>query len=108
MNGEYRQLNDNVLQLENELYAPIRPKRTPCSGEALGCAGAARYRIHRAAHGWTSIPFTLPGIEVDQIRFFDLFLVWCLLRPSSVLRMTRLPATAATRTRWCWRGVAPA
>lgn len=28
VNGEYRQLNDNVLQLENELYAPIRPKRT--------------------------------------------------------------------------------
>ena len=34
MNGEYRQLNDNVLQLENELYAPIRPKRTPQRREA--------------------------------------------------------------------------
>ena len=30
---EYRQLNDHVLQLENELYAPIRPKRSPRSGE---------------------------------------------------------------------------
>lgn len=27
VDGEYRQLNSNVLQIENELYAPIRPKR---------------------------------------------------------------------------------
>ena len=50
VNGEYRQLNDNVLQLENELYAPIRPKRTAQRREAVGRAGAARHRIHRAAH----------------------------------------------------------
>ena len=27
VDDEYRQLNSNVLQIENELYAPIRPKR---------------------------------------------------------------------------------
>ena len=27
VDGEYRQLNSNILQIENELYAPIRPKR---------------------------------------------------------------------------------
>lgn len=32
-NGEYRQLNSNVLQIENELYAPIRPKRVAKNGE---------------------------------------------------------------------------
>ncbi|MGR5488767.1 glutamate--cysteine ligase, partial [Vibrio alfacsensis] len=41
--GEYRQLNDYVLQIENELYAPIRPKRVAQSGEkpseALSRAG---------------------------------------------------------------------
>ncbi|MEM8267309.1 glutamate--cysteine ligase, partial [Morganella morganii] len=29
----YLQLNSNVLQIENELYAPIRPKRVTKSGE---------------------------------------------------------------------------
>lgn len=34
VDGVYQQLNDNVLQLENELYAPIGPKghRAPVSG----------------------------------------------------------------------------
>jgi len=34
VDGHYRQLNDNVLQIENEFYAPIRPKRVPRSGES--------------------------------------------------------------------------
>ncbi|HCG70603.1 MAG TPA: glutamate--cysteine ligase, partial [Gammaproteobacteria bacterium] len=32
-NGEYPQLNDAVLQIENEFYGTIRPKRTTRSGE---------------------------------------------------------------------------
>jgi gamma-glutamylcysteine synthetase len=31
--GKRLQINSNVLQIENELYAPIRPKRVTRSGE---------------------------------------------------------------------------
>ncbi|MFT6207008.1 MAG: glutamate--cysteine ligase, partial [Colwellia sp.] len=33
VNGKYQQLNSNILQIENELYAPIRPKQVAKSGE---------------------------------------------------------------------------
>ena len=33
VNGEYQQLNSNILQIENELYAPIRPKQVMKTGE---------------------------------------------------------------------------
>ena len=32
--GERAQLNDSLLQIENEFYSPIRPKRVTASGEA--------------------------------------------------------------------------
>ncbi|STC81270.1 glutamate--cysteine ligase [Escherichia coli] len=32
--GKRLQINSNVLQIENELYAPIRPKRVTRSGES--------------------------------------------------------------------------
>lgn len=32
-NGEYRQLNDSILQIENEYYSTIRPKQIANSGE---------------------------------------------------------------------------
>jgi glutamate--cysteine ligase len=102
VNGEYRQLNDNVLQLENELYARSAPS-VPRSGEKPSDALEQRGIEYIELRTVDVNPFTPFGIEVDQIRFFDLFLVWCLLRPSPCSRMTRLPATAATRTRWCWR-----
>ena len=46
----YLQLNSNVLQIENELYAPIRPKRvTKKRRDAVRRAAARRYRIYRSA-----------------------------------------------------------
>ncbi len=47
--GEYRQLNGNVLQIENVLYAPIRPKRVTESGERLRLARAG-WNILKCAH----------------------------------------------------------
>jgi glutamate--cysteine ligase len=31
--GQWQQLNTNLLQIENEFYSPIRPKRVADSGE---------------------------------------------------------------------------
>jgi len=77
--GKYSQLNSNVLQIENELYAPIRPKRVAKSGqkpsEALAESGVEYIEVRSLDLN----PFSDIGITKTQIRFLDLFLVHCLL-----------------------------
>jgi len=92
VDGEYRQLNDHVLQLENELYAPIRPKRTPRTGERALVALERRGIDYIELRTLDINPFSPFGVEMQQLRFLDIFLVWCLLRPSAMLdsdEMTR-------------------
>ncbi|MDF7669785.1 glutamate--cysteine ligase [Orbaceae bacterium ESL0721] len=82
VDGKYRQLNDNVLQIENEFYAPIRPKRVPRAGELPSEAllrGGIEYIEVRALD---INPFSPIGITEEQIRFIDLFLIWCALAPA--------------------------
>ncbi len=81
--GNYVQLNTNVLQIENELYAPIRPKRVTRSGEAPSDAllrGGIEYIEVRSLD---INPFSPVGVDADQIRFLDLFLIWCTLADAS-------------------------
>ncbi len=85
VDGQYRQLNDHVLQLENELYAPIRPKRTPRNGERTLSALEHRGIEYIELRTLDINPFSPLGVEPQQLRFLDLFLVWCLLRPSAPL-----------------------
>lgn len=77
--GEYRQLNDNILQIENEYYSDIRPKRVAQSGEkpihALMSRGVEYVEVRN-----TDINPLLPlGIDQTQSDFLDLFLITCLL-----------------------------
>ncbi|MBZ6065312.1 glutamate--cysteine ligase [Aeromonas schubertii] len=107
VDGEYRQLNDNVLQLENELYAPIRPKNTPRSGEKPSDALARRGIDYIELRTVDVNPFSPIGIEADQIRFFDLFLVWCLLRPSPLLGEEEIARNRRNQTRVVLEGRRP-
>ena len=85
VDGNYRQLNDNILQLENELYAPIRPKRAPRAGERTLTALEHRGIEYIELRTLDINPFTPLGVDIQQLRFLDLFLVWCLLKPSAPL-----------------------
>lgn len=81
-NGEYLQLNTNLLQLENEFYSTIRPKRVVKSGqrplEAL-VQGGIEYIEVRALDLNPYLPL---GIDKQQIHFLDSFLLHCLLSES--------------------------
>ena len=81
--GEHsRQLSTSLLQIENEFYSPIRPKRVANSGEtALGALrrGGIEYVEVRSID---VNPFHSLGIDADQIRFLDTFLLYCLLLDS--------------------------
>ncbi len=81
-NGDYQQLNDSLLQIENEFYSPIRPKRVANSGEtALNALvrGGIEYIEVRCVD---VSPFTPVGLDAQQIRFLDTFLLYCLLLDS--------------------------
>ncbi len=77
-NGDYQQLSDCLLQIENEFYSPIRPKRVANSGEiplgALRRAGVQYIEVRCLDVN----PFTPLGLDAEQIRFVDAFLLYCL------------------------------
>lgn len=80
--GNYRQLNTALLQIENEFYSVIRPKRITASGEAPINAlrrGGVEYIEVRCMD---INPFTPVGIDAATMRFLDLFLLYCLLEDS--------------------------
>jgi len=80
--GEMAQLNDSLLQIENEFYSPIRPKRVTLSGEAPLVA------LQRAGIEYIEVrcvdinPFLPLGIDAETIRLIDIFLIDCLLSDS--------------------------
>ena len=80
--GHKLQINTNLLQLENEFYATIRPKRVGGDGRRplqLLKAEGIQYIEVRALD---INPFLLVGIDVEQINFLDVFLLYCLLADS--------------------------
>ena len=79
---EHQQLNSNILQIENEFYSTIRPKRTIKSGERPTCALAKRGVEYIEVRALDVNPFSAVGITAEQMRFLDLFLLYCLLEES--------------------------
>ncbi|MBB3048470.1 glutamate--cysteine ligase [Litorivivens lipolytica] len=76
------QLSGGLLQIENEFYSPIRPKRVTQSGEIpLGALkrGGVEYIEVRCVDVNPESPL---GITREQIQFLDVFLVYCLLSDS--------------------------
>jgi len=83
--GEYQQLNSNVLQIENELYAPIRPKQVAKSGEKPSQALQNRGVEYIEVRALDVNPFVDTGISLEQVYFLDIFLSYCALKDHSNL-----------------------
>ncbi len=98
MDGErHLQINTNVLQIENELYAPIRPKRVTQAGESPSDAllrGGIEYIEVRSLD---INPFSPIGVDAVQARFLDLFLIWCVLADAPEMSSDEL---LCTRKNW--------
>lgn len=80
--GHYRQLSTALLQIENEFYSTIRPKRVTPSGHTplsmLKQAGVEYVEVRCVDVN----PYLPLGIDTDQVRFLDCLLLYCLLVPS--------------------------
>jgi glutamate--cysteine ligase len=82
VDGEYRQLNANILQIENEYYSTIRPKPSKSSAArplvALAHAGVEYVEV-RTLDLNSADPV---GMSQAELRFMEALLVYCLLRGS--------------------------
>lgn len=83
--GNWRQLNTNVLQIENEYYSNIRPKRVTASGERPLHALRARGIQYIEVRCLDINPFLPLGIDINEARFLDAFLLFCTLQQSPCL-----------------------
>ena len=80
--GEYNQLSTSLLQIENEFYGTIRPKRTIRSGERPLHALRERGVEYIEVRCMDLDPFEPVGIAASTMRLLDLFLLHCLLSDS--------------------------
>ncbi|WP_118184003.1 glutamate--cysteine ligase [Paraburkholderia phosphatilytica] len=83
--GEWVQINTNVLQIENEFYSTIRPKRVTYPGERPLHALAARGVQYVEVRCMDIDPFEPNGISLETARFLDAYLLMCALDDSAPL-----------------------
>lgn len=113
-NGEWIQLNTNVLQIENEFYSSIRPKRATGPCERPITALAERGIQYIEVRCLDIDPTEPTGISAQTARFVDAFLLFCALQDSppfadsgwcsesasnfaTVVKQGRLPGLTLTR-----------
>ncbi len=83
VDGVWRQLSANILQIENEYYSFIRPKRVTAPGErptkALARAGVQYVEVRSLDVS----AFDPVGVNMNKLRFLEAFLAWCVLTPGA-------------------------
>ncbi|TGN38062.1 glutamate--cysteine ligase [Marinobacter confluentis] len=79
---QFIQINTSVLQIENEYYSAVRPKRTTEREEKPIEALESRGVEYIEVRCLDLDPFSPTGVSQAQVDFLDLFLLDCLLTDS--------------------------
>jgi glutamate--cysteine ligase len=82
LGGAYNQLATSLLQIENEFYSAIRPKRVIYPGERPLHALRDRGVEYVEVRCMDLNPFVPVGIDAKTMRFLDVLLLYCLLSDS--------------------------
>ena len=85
VDGKYHQLNANLLQIENEFYGSIRPKRVVQTGERPSRALIERGIEYVEVRCIDLNPYVPIGIDQETIAFLDMFLLYCLFEESPTM-----------------------
>jgi len=80
--GEYRQLNENILQIENEYYSTVRPKQIAHSGEKPTLALKSRGVRYVEIRSLDIDIFQDIGINPDTLYFLEAWMLTCLFHES--------------------------
>lgn len=105
--GDYNQLSNSLLQIENEFYGTIRPKRVIYPGERPLHALRERGVEYVEVRCMDLDPFETIGISAHTIRFLDIFLLHCLLADSPPDSPEEIAALARNQDRVATRGREP-
>ncbi len=107
VDGEWRQLNANMLQIENEYYSFIRPKRVARSGErptkALRRAGVEYVEVRALDVS----AFDPVGVNQNKLRFLEVFLALCLMKDSPLIDASEQEVLDANHVTVARRGREP-
>ena len=82
VDGEYRQLNANILQIENEYYSTVRPKQLLQGYEKPSLALKRRGVRYLELRSLDVNAFDPLGINESQLHFIEALLLYCLLADS--------------------------
>ena len=100
----YRQLATSLLQIENEFYGTIRPKRVIRQGERPLHALRERGVEYVEVRLMDLNPFVPIGIDAATIRLLDVFLLHCVLSESPDDNPAEIAANARNQHRVAARG----
>ena len=104
---DYRQLANTLLQIENEFYGTIRPKRVIRPGERPLHALRDRGVEYVEVRLMDLDPFHPVGIVAGTLRLLDVFLLHCLLSDSPPDTPEEIGAIVANMRRVASRGREP-
>lgn len=82
VDGVYRQLNTNILQIENEYYSTVRPKQPLQRFEKPVHALQERGIKYIELRSVDINAFHPAGLTHEQLRFLEVFMHFCLLQAS--------------------------
>ena len=105
--GEWIQLSTNVLQIENEYYSTIRPKRVIRTGERPIQALCQRGVQYIEVRCLDVDPFEPVGISLETGRFLDAFLLFCALEESAPIAVPESAIHAGNFARTVKQGRRP-
>ena len=105
--GDYNQLATTLLQIENEFYGTIRPKRVIFQGERPLHALRERGVEYVEVRLMDLDPFVPVGITAATMRFLDVFLLHCLLTDSPADTPDEIAALAHNQHRTAASGRQP-
>ncbi len=105
--GQYKQLNSNLLQIENEYYSDIRPKRVVSSGEKPIRALQDRGVEYVEVRNMDINPYLPVGLDAQQARFLDTFLIFCLLLDNDEITDSECEQIKENHHRVVWQGRDP-
>ncbi|MCP1726269.1 glutamate--cysteine ligase [Natronospira proteinivora] len=107
VDGEWRQLNANMLQIENEYYSFIRPKQPTRPGERPVQALRDRGVEYIEVRALDVSAFDPLGVNETQLRFIEAFLIYCLLLESPPLSESEEHEIDVNQERVACRGRQP-
>ena len=107
VNGEYQQLNSNLLQIENEYYNTVRPKQLVGREEKPSLALKKRGIRYIELRSLDLNVYEPLGVTASQLHFLEGFLLFCLLDDSPYIDRDERRAINANQLHTAHRGREP-